>query len=409
MARSLALGLYLLLAERGAGQAPEDRPARPDGPLLWLHAGLGSRGDSLRQLARLFADARPDLRLLVTGETGELPPGALADLLPDDRLPAVRSFLDHWRPDATLFIGASLPAALIAETHARHIPLLMADATLQGAAIPFWRRGLAGSVLARFERIMATDPESVSALRQLGGRSLNVELAGRIEQTFDPLPVNEAEREDIAERLRARPVWLVVNCPETEDRAVTEAHIHALSHAHRLLLILAPDSADRTDTLADLLAAEGLIAARRSHEEEVEPEVQVLITDGPTELGLWYRLAPVTYMGGTLSGQVAGRSPFEPAALGSAILHGPHTPPHDEAYRRLAEARATRALTGPQDLSTAVADLIAPDKAAQLAHNAWAASSGGADVAERLAQVVLAAIDRGGWAGGGGDAHAART
>ena len=408
MARSLALGLYLLLAERGAGQAA-DRPTRPDGPLLWLHAGQGSREDGVRQLARLFAGARPDLRLLVTGEGGEMPEGLLADLLPEEKLPAVRGFLDHWRPDGALFIGASLPAALIAETHARGIPLLMADATLGETAVPFWRRGLAGSILARFERIMATDAESVSALRRLGGQSLNVELAGRIEQTFDPLAANEAEREDIADRLRARPVWLAVNCPEAEERAVIEAHIHALSHAHRLLLILAPDGADRADALAGLLAAEGLIAARRSHDEEIEPEVQVLITDGPTELGLWYRLSPVTYMGGTLSGQDAGRSPFEPAALGSAILHGPQTGLHAEAYQRLGEARAARALADPQDLCAAVADLIAPDKAAQLAHNAWAASSGGADVAERLVQVVLAAIDRRGRAGAGGDAHAART
>ncbi len=327
--------------------------------------------------------------------TADTPPaldGALTDRLPPDNLPAVRDFLDHWQPSAALFVGASLPAALIAEAHRRNIPLIMADAAMSADRVSFWRRGLAGSVLARFGRIMATDAESVTALRKLGGQSLNVELAGRIEETTDPLPCNEAEREDIAERLRARPVWLAIDCPQAEERAVIDAHVHALSHAHRLLLILCPSSAERAETLAQALVEEGLIAACRSRDDEIEAEVQVLITDGPTELGLWYRLAPVCYMGGTLSGEANGRSPLEPAALGSAILHGPHLGRYAQAYTRLADARATRVLTGAPDLCTAVADLIAPDKAAGLAHNAWAASSGGADVAERLVQVILSAL-----------------
>lgn len=393
MARSLALGLYLLLAERGGVGDDAPRVARPDGPLLWLVAGQGSRIESLRQLAHLFGAARPDLTLLITADVPPAFDNALTDRLPPDNLPAVRDFLDHWQPDAALFIGASLPAALIAEAHGRHIQLVMADTTLSADSISFWRRGMAGSVLARFSRILATDAESVTALRRLGGQSLNVELSGRIEETADPLPCNEAEREDIAERLLARPVWLAIDCPQAEERAVIDAHVHALSHAHRLLLILCPSSADRAEGLAQALVEEGLIAASRSRDDEIDPEVQVLITDGPTELGLWYRLAPVCYMGGTLSGQTNGRSPLEAAALGSAILHGPNVGIYAEAYARLADARAVRTLTGPQDLSAAVADLIAPDKAAGLAHNAWAASSGGADVAERLVQVILSALD----------------
>lgn len=408
MARSLALGLYLLLAERGGADDPPARSARPEGPLLWLVAGQDSRIESLRQLTRLFRAERPDLTLLITANEPPVFEGVLADQLPPDNLPAVRDFLDHWQPSAALFLGASLPAALIAEAHARQTPLIMADTAMSADSISFWRRGLSGSVLARFSRIMAIDPESVTALRKLGGQSLNVELAGRIEETADPLPCNEAEREDIAERLRARPIWLAIDCPEAEERAVIDAHVHALSHAHRLLLILCPSSAERAEALAQALVEEGLIAACRSRDDEIEPEVQVLITDGPTELGLWYRLAPVCYMGGTLSGQTRGRSPLEPAALGSAILHGPDIGSHSDAYARLVEARAVRSLTGAQDLCTAVADFIAPDKAAGLAHNAWAASSGGADVAERLVQVVLSALDARERQGGQAT-HAART
>jgi 3-deoxy-D-manno-octulosonic-acid transferase len=160
-----------------------------------------------------------------------------------------------------------------------------------------------------------------------------------------------------------------------------------------LLLIFGPADTARATEVARLMSAQGLNVARRANDEQPDPEVQVLITDSPTELGLWYRLAPVTYMGGTLSGANAGRSPFEPAALGAAVVHGPMAGAYPEAYARLIEARATRQLADAESLCTTIADLIAPDKAATLAHNAWAASSGGAEVAERVVQIIFHTLD----------------
>jgi hypothetical protein len=67
MGRSLALGLYLLLAERGGADVAADRPARRSGGLVWIHAAPDGREESLRQLAALLRDERPDLQLPTGG------------------------------------------------------------------------------------------------------------------------------------------------------------------------------------------------------------------------------------------------------------------------------------------------------------------------------------------------------
>ena len=400
MGRSLALALYLMAAARGGSGPLPPRADRGDGVLVWLHLGDGAGLRSLAQLARQLGRERPDLRFLITAEGAEapsaagFPAGTATDVLPPDRLPALRPFLDHWRPDLALLAGESLPPALIAEAHERRIPLILADIRLTPATAAHWRwrRGMAGSLLARFDRILAQDPDTAARLRAIGGRLLQVDVAGRIEETTEPLSGNEPERAALAELLQTRPVWLAVACPESEEEAVLAAHAHAMRLAHRMLLILVPADPDRAPDLADRITREGWTAALRARDEEPEPEVQVFLADGESELGLWYRLSPVTFMGGTLAPGGGGRNPFAPAALGSAIRHGPHPGPSPDAYARLTEARAARLVPTPAALADAVADLIAPDKAATLAHNAWAASSGGAEVTERVAEVVLATL-----------------
>lgn len=401
MTRSLALALYLLAAGRGGNDTGIARAPRPAGALVWMHLGEGSNLRRLAQLARRLSDLRPGLAFLVTAQ-GAVPPelagfprATATDISPPDRIARVAEFLDHWRPDLALIAGASLPPALITGAHDRGIPLILADIRLGGedAGRWRWRRGMAASLLSRFARVLTQDPESANRLRAIGGRRLPVEIAGRIEETSEPLPGSEAERAALAGLLATRPVWLAVACPAAEEDAVLAAHARAMRLAHRMLLIIVPDNPARADALAERIGREGLVVARRSREEEPEADVQVYLADGEAELGLWYRLAPVTFMGGTLAAGGTGRNPFEPAALGSAILHGPHPGPYQDAYALLSEARATRRVTSAEALAEAVGDLIAPDKAALLAHNAWAVSSGGAEVTERVAEIVLATLD----------------
>ncbi len=397
MKRSLALTLYLLVASRGGDARSATRPERPEGGLIWFHASAGATPRSLGQLLRRLSSEREKIALLVTSDCQEplnpddFPDATLFDSPPQDHLPTLRAFLDHWRPDLFVLAGTSLPPAMIVHVGGQSIPALLVDVRLadQRGWLRSLRDGMVVALLSRFDGILAQDPDTARRLQRISGGKLSVEVTGRIEETSDPLKCNEAERASLAQLLQVRPVWFSVGCPQTEEDAVLAAHAHALRLAHRMLLILSPADPARIAPLKERCQRDGWIAASRADDAEPEPEVQVFLTEGDAEMGLWYRLAPVTFMGGTLARGESGRNPYEPAALGSAILHGPHPGPYPEAYARLDEAQAARPVTSAKELADAVADLIAPDKAAQLAHNAWSASSGGAEVTERVVRIIL--------------------
>lgn len=380
------LGLWLRL--RGPTTSGPAPIALPDGtgPILLMHVAADAETAATQVEARLKR-AQPDLRILrCDGRDMQASLSSRA---------GARTVLSAARPAAILLLGSDLPAALITSAGQQGLPMVLGEARL-GEDDAGWRMNAAmrRHLLGQMRAVLVTDAASQETAIRIGIDPRQVTMTGPVADIRDPLGCTEAERQIFAELLNTRHAWLAASVPESEEAAVLAAHRAAMRQSHRTLLFLAPRNPGRIDALAAMLEAEGLAVARRSHDEEPTEEVHVMITDGPTEMGLWYRLAPVSYMGGTLSGEDDGaRHPFEPAALGSAIVHGPRIDRHPTEWQQLDGARAARQVIDAAGLAAAIAELTQPDLVASLASNAWTVSTGGADVAARIAAPVLQAID----------------
>ncbi len=381
---SFGLTLYSLTARKGAGSA--DFPARPLGQLVWLHLADASHHAGAEVLAQRL---RADHGLQVVMSGGDLGPGKNVIAAPEDTLPAVQAHLAHFAPQVIVFLGATLRPMLIAQAQAQQVPMVLVEAgaprLLRGS--DRWFIGLKRQSVLAFHAVMTADETSARDYRRLG--AANVTRLGRMEGSSLALPHNEAERSALAAQFATRPVWLAVDVPQAEEAAVFAAHRAALRLAHRLLLIFVPQDLSRAPELAARLEAdEGWIVARRDADQEVDPETSVYLADAGQEYGLWYRLAPVTFMGGSLFGAGCARSPMEAAALGSAIIHGRKVGEYGSIFGRLGAALGAAPVSTAEELAEFLADLLAPDRAARLAHAAWAVASEGAEVTERVVQIA---------------------
>ncbi|MDM7931869.1 glycosyltransferase N-terminal domain-containing protein [Tabrizicola sp.] len=397
MAASLGLKLYNLGNRREAGKGSL-RPQRPSGGLAWLHAPSEDQVSPMLALARRLIE-EDGIAVVMTCPL-ELPgrDGMIHQPPPTDTPTETRAFLDHWRPEIVIFSGGELRPALLHEAAERRIPMLLVN----GRTPNFlrerdgWYPGLMRSALSRLARIFTVDEAAARQFRKAGAALSAVAVTGRMEDESAALACLEAERAALARLLAARPVWFAAGLPVNEEAAILQAHRTAMQHSHRLLLILMPEDPAQAGPLARRLESDGdWVVAQRMREEEPDAEVEIFVVDSPAEYGLWYRLAPVTYLGGSLSGNGPTRNPMEAAALGSAILHGPRTGRHGPIFDRLGAARATRAVASGRELGEALGDLLAPDRAARLAQSAWAVASEGAEVTERLLAEVRTLMDGG--------------
>lgn len=394
MAASLGLTLYNLGQRRDPAEGPA-RPPRPAGRLVWLHAPDDGSVSPMQALARRLVeeDGLPVL-LTAPGEVSA-PPGVLIQPPPIDSPVEARGFLDYWQPEMAIFADGQLRPAVLHEAAERKIPMLVVN----GKSPTFlrerdgWYPGLMRSALARFRAIMAVDEAAARAFRKGGAALSAVAVTGRMEDDSVVLPAPETERAALARLLAARPVWFAAGVTEAEETAVLQAHRMALQHSHRLLMIIIPKEPARAAPLLQQIEEAGWAVAQRALEEEPESDIEVFLVDNPAEYGLWYRLAPVTFLGGSLYGKGPTRNPMEAAALGSAILHGPRTGQSGPIFGRLGAARATRAVASATGLGDALGDLLAPDRAARLAQAAWAVVSEGAEVTETILTRIRAIMD----------------
>ena len=417
--------------------------------------------------------------LLLTTTAPAAPPPAIAlQARPLDTGPAVRRFLSHWRPDVALWVADELWPTLVSETQGAGIPMLFVDAR---PGVQRWRRTgpSVGRLLRGFRAVLTGTASDAALLRRAGAPPGRLEVTGFLEEGASPLDCNEADRAHLAAHFAGRPVWLAAAVEPEEVAIVSAAHAHVHRLSHRLLLILSPADLRSGPAIARALEAEGWRTALRSADEEPERDTQIYVADLPDELGLWFRLASVSFLGGTLAGGCAarasgradageddgqespagregagqagqpaadasdaerrpstplpqrsdgaiaparkglagmpevdragvtqsgqgdaaaalraraGRDPHQPASLGSAILHGPATAPFEHAYARLGEAGAAQLVRNADELGRAVDLLQSPDRAAAMAHAAWTVTSSGAEVTDRVRELVFAAL-----------------
>jgi 3-deoxy-D-manno-octulosonic-acid transferase len=339
--------------------------ARPKAALLWIHAASVGEANAMLTLIERLLQTRPTLEILVTTGTVtsahllecRLPFRARHQFVPVDLPRWVARFLDHWRPDLALWVESELWPNLILTTHARGVPLVLVNGRLSAGSYARWRRwpGLIGPMLAAFSLCLAQDEEQARRLRRLGAR--DVGAVGDLKAAAAALPVDHSQLEELSCQIKTRPLWLAASTHAGEEEIAARAH-HQLAADHPgLLTIIVPRHPARSDAIHAMLTARGLRVARRRRGQPITDQTDIYLADTMGELGLFYSLAGIAFVGGSLVAK-GGHNPFEAARLDCAVLHGPNIGNCAGMVAELAAAGAAETVSDADGLARAVSALL---------------------------------------------------
>ncbi|NET71220.1 MAG: 3-deoxy-D-manno-octulosonic acid transferase [Sphaerospermopsis sp. SIO1G2] len=333
----------LRLAERmGHASVP-----RPSTPLIWVHAASMGESQSVLPLIKQWIRSYPEMRLLLTTVTvtsakyvaTKLPPHAFHQYAPLDTPQAVRRFLDHWQPDMVCFVDSELWPNLLMETHARDIPMILLNGRISVRSAARWHyvRPLCEALLTRFTHIFAKSDEDARRFTNLGAK--HVKNIGNMKFSSPPLTYDSKQMHHLSALIGNRPVWLAASTHPDEERMIGEIHAELRQTFDELLTIIVPRHSQRGDEIRRMLEMQALSVAQRSRMEQLHDTTDIYVADTMGELGIFYRLASIACIGGSLVPH-GGQNPFEAAHLDCAIVYGPHMDNFLEFCQELERASA---------------------------------------------------------------------
>lgn len=339
--------------------------ARPRGGLVWIHATSVGESASVLPLISAIRRRDPAPEILITSTTRtsaamllrSLPSGVLHQYAPVDTPGVVRAFLRHWRPDLCLLVESELWPSMLTALHRRRVPVVLLNGRMSERSYRRWRRvpAVAATLMKGLALTLASSPEHAARLRTLG--ALKTRFVGDLKYAAAPLDADPTDLQRLTSALGDRPVWLAASTHPGEEEIVASVHRAIGRRLPGLVTILAPRHPERGGAIAEALRRSGLVVARRAAGETIGPETTVYVADTIGELGLFYRAVPVAFVGGSLV-RHGGHNLLEPARLGCAILHGPHTQNFAETVAAMAKAGAALPVADDAALTHAVERLL---------------------------------------------------
>lgn len=280
--------------------------------------------------------------------------------LPYDLPGSMNRFLNTVNPRLVIIMETELWPNMIAQLHARNIPLVIANARLSersakgyGKLGKFMRR-----LLQKITLIAAQNAEDGERFVTLGLKRSQLTVTGSLK--FDISVTPELAARAITLRRQWAPrrqVWIATSTHEGEESVILEAHRKLLERFPTLLLILVPRHPERFATAREMTQKAGFSYTLRSSGEIPSGDTQVVIGDTMGELMLLYGIADLAFVGGSLV-ERGGHNPLEAAAHAIPVLMGPHIFNFKDICAKLQHADGLITVTDPASLDKEIGTLL---------------------------------------------------
>ena len=303
---------------------------KADKPVIWLHTVSVGETRAAATLVYRLREKYPSHQILLTHTT---PTGRTASeqlygddvirvYLPYDYPFAVQRFLDHFQPRIGILLETEVWFNLIHRCNASDIPLLLLNARLSEKSAERYARfpKLTHHGLHGLHLIAAQTEADAQRLAGLCGRA--VSTMGNLKYDIKPPAAMLELGGHLRKLFGQRPVFLAASTREGEEELLLQALQHLTDK--NLLVLIVPRHPQRFDEVARLIEQHGLRMQRRSSNESIAMDTQIVLGDSMGEMFAYYSASDFAFVGGSLL-PFGGQNLIEACSVGKPVLIGPHT------------------------------------------------------------------------------------
>ena len=339
---------------------------RPKKDVIWINAlGLGetlSLTLFLHELSKVFSDHT----ILLTSSTLQskfalenipLPKNIIHQFSPVDNYYVLESFLDYWKPKMALFSELDIWPLRTSKVKERKIPLLLINARMDEKKKASRKRlgKLFSEPLKEFDHIFLQDQSSKLHLMDFGVDEEKTTVNGPLKVAGTMFP----DTRDIEKKLnilfKDKLLWAAASLHESEEKEILEAYKIAKQHLPNLVLIMIPRAIELSkNTMKRALCYSNCVVERSDYCDLPKKETEILVVNRIGELGLWYKMAFISFIGNSLNFREikTGKNPFEALQANSIVIHGPKM--IEPGYEEPASLGISDIVENRNDISSAV-------------------------------------------------------
>lgn len=330
---------------------------RPNGKLYWMHGA--SVGEAISMLPLIDKLLKEDENLYIMVTTGtitsseimakRLPERAFHQFIPYDVPKFAQNLINHFKPDAVLWFESEFWPSILSEIKKANIPLILVNGRISDKSFKMWQKFkfISKQLLSCFSLCLGQSEQDKNRLYLIGAP--NVDCVGNIKYAGMPLPIDEEKLSTLKKAIAERPVFLISSTHHNEEEQITE-HLPRLQGViPNILTIIVPRHPNRGQEIAKMLQNKGYQTALRSKNEPLTPKTEIYVADTIGEMGLWYNISGICFMGGSFIPH-GGQNFIEPARDKNAILTGPYMHNFAEMVHRAKVEDALWQYNSPADM-----------------------------------------------------------
>jgi len=349
---------------------------------VWFHAVSVGEFNALLPLIESFRSRHPDYQIFVstTTATGQeqarqrCSSFAQVFYFPFD-LPWITStWLNLLRPELVAIIETEIWPGFMNECRKRDINVVLVNGRLSPRSFKGYMRWqwFFAPVLANFNAIAVQSESEKERYAALAGQrhAAAITVCGNIK--LDGLKAcSPAETVQIRDRLNLKADDFVIVAGSTHE-GEESAFLAALKALDgRFKLILVPRHPERFDRVAQLIESSGYRARRFTRQEGFANSHDVYLLDTIGQLGKYYSLAQIAFVGGTIA-PVGGHNLVEPCAHKAAVICGSHVHKTKDLFQKLNEREALLMVHDEKDLISSIRRLLeSPAERIELGENGF--------------------------------------
>jgi len=349
---------------------------RNNGFLIWIHVASVGEAMSILPLIESCVKEKKIDKIILTSIT--LSSGRILEkrytknskvihqFLPLDIHILTNKFLEHWKPNLSVFIDSEIWPNMILQINKKKIPLLLLNARITKKTFKRWKllSKFAKKIFEKFDLCVASNKESEKFLKILGAK--NIKNYGNLKFSNTKANVNNKLDSFFLDKIKNRKIWCAASTHPTEEILCGKTHLNIKKNYNNILTIIIPRHIDRAEKINSELSNLNLKVAFYSQLDRINANTDILIIDTYGESLKFYNISKYVFVGKSLVKSLimdSGQNPIEPARLGCKIFHGPNVSNFLEIYEYLKTLGVTKVINNSDELSLSLVEEFRQDKA----------------------------------------------